>query len=243
MQQDGALAHASGAAGVLQQRNVVGLDVGFLERTACALRHCVIEPHGAGQVEGGHHLFDVAHHVVDQRAFEHAQLVSHGAQHHMLDGRVDQALLQRGGKVLDDHDGLGTRILELVLQLARCVQRVHIHHHKAGSQDGRHRDGVLRHVGHHDGHAVALDQAQALQVGREGVAQRIGLGIRDVLAHEAVGNTVGVLGECLVHEGDEGWVFGQVNISRNALRIGGQPGAVGHFHCLLIRFIVITKAR
>ncbi|MCY1374626.1 hypothetical protein D9M69_619780 [compost metagenome] len=87
----------------------------------------------------------------------------------MLDRRVRDALLQRAGEVLDDDDRLGARILELVLQLARRVQRVHVDHHEAGTQDAGHRHRVLRHVGHHDGHTVALDQAQALQVGREGL--------------------------------------------------------------------------
>jgi hypothetical protein len=109
------------------------------------------------------------------------------AQHHVLDRRGGDALLQRVGEVLDDDDGLGAGVLQLVLQLARRVQRVDVHHHEAGAQDGGHGHRVLRHVGHHDGDAVALGQAQALQVGGEGAAQRIGLAVGDVLAHEAVG--------------------------------------------------------
>ncbi len=69
------------------------------------------------------------------------------------------------------------RILELVLELARRVQRVDVDHHVAGAQDGGHHHRILRHVGHHDGHAVALDQAQALQVGRKGAAQAVGFAV------------------------------------------------------------------
>ncbi|MNV71267.1 hypothetical protein D3C71_1642760 [compost metagenome] len=108
MQQHCALAHTRGATGILQQRNVVRLDVGPLERAACALCHRLIEAHGTRQVVGRHHLLDIAHHVVDQRALEHAQLVAHCAKHHMFDRRVADAVLQGGRKILDDDDGLGT---------------------------------------------------------------------------------------------------------------------------------------
>ena len=176
------------------------LIVGLLERGLGALGDGCVEAHGAGQVVGRHHLLDVAHHVVDQRALEQAQLVAHGAQHHVLDRRVRDALLQRGGEVLDDDDGLGAGVLELVLQLARRVQRVDVDHHQAGAQDAGHGHRVLRHVGHHDGDAVALGQAQALQIGGEGAAQAVGLGVGDVLAHEAVGRAAGVLLEALFHQ-------------------------------------------
>ena len=134
----------------------------------------------------------------------------------MLDRRVRDALLQRGGKVLDDDNGLGTRVLELVFQFARRVQRVDVDHHKPGAQDGRHGDRVLRHIGHHDGHTVALDQAQALQVGGKSKAQGVRLRIADVLAHEAVGHTVGVLVEGLFHQRHKGRVLSRLDVSTHA---------------------------
>jgi hypothetical protein len=146
----------------------------------------------------------------------------------MLDGRVGNAALQRGGKVLDDDDGLGAGVLELVLQLARRVQRVDVDHHKACAQHSGHHHGVLGHVGHHDGHAVALDQAQALQVGGKRTAERIGLRKADVLAHEAVGHAVCVLAEGLIHQRDQRGVLRGVNVCGNALGVSSQPGAVGH---------------
>jgi len=145
---------------------------------------------------------------------------------------VGDALLQRVGEVLDDDDGLGAGVLELVLQLARRVQRVDVDHHQAGAQDGGHGHRVLRHVGHHDGDAVALGQAQALQVGGEGVAQGIGLAIADFLAHEAVGRAVRVLAEALFHQLDERGVLRRVDVGRHAGRIGTEPGTV-HHACLL----------
>ena len=119
MQQHGALGHARGAAGVLQQGDVVGLDVGRLSVPRVPWATASLKRTAPRQVERGHHLLDVAHDEVDQRALEQAQQVAHGGQHHMLDRRVGDALLQRGGEVLDDDDGLGAGVLELVLQFAR----------------------------------------------------------------------------------------------------------------------------
>jgi hypothetical protein len=97
------------------------------------------------------------------------------------------------GEVLQDDDGLGAGVLELVLQLARGVQRVDVDQHQAGAQDGRHHHRVLRHIGHHHRDAVAPGQPQALQVGTKRLAQAVGLRIGEVLAHEAVGDARAVL--------------------------------------------------
>ena len=57
-----------------------------------------------------------------------------------------------------------------------------------------------QHGGQGPGHAVALHQTQALQISRQCNAQRVGLAKGDVLAHETVGNPVGVLLERLLHQ-------------------------------------------
>ena len=117
VQQHRPLGNAGGAAGVLQQGNVVGVNVGGLKTAALALGDGVVEAHGTGQVVLWHHFFDVAHHHVHQGALEHAQLVTHGAQHNVFDLRVRQAGLQGAGKVLNDDDGFSACVFELVLQL------------------------------------------------------------------------------------------------------------------------------
>ena len=115
MQQYRALGHAGGAAGVLQHRYVIGMQVGFGKGRLAALGHCGVKAHGLRQLIGGHELFARSHHVVDQRALEQAQLVAHGAHHNMLDRRCSQALLQGAGKVFQDEDGFGAGVLELML--------------------------------------------------------------------------------------------------------------------------------
>ena len=51
--------------------------------------------HGARQVVGGHHLLDVAHHVVDDQALGEAQHVAHGGHHDVLGGHLRQHLLSK----------------------------------------------------------------------------------------------------------------------------------------------------
>ncbi len=226
VQQHGALGNPRGPAGVLQHGHIVGFDVRAFQRGARAACHGVVETHGTRQVEGRHHLLDIAHHIVDQGTLEQAQLVAHGAQHHMLDRRGRNALLQRVGKVFDDDDGLGAGVLELVLQFARGIQRIDIDHDKTRTQDGGDRHRVLRHIGHHDRHAVALGQPQALQVGAKSNGQAVGLAERDVLAHEAVGHLVAVFLEALFHQAHQRGVLRGVYVRRDARRIGFEPRTV-----------------
>ncbi len=225
MQQHRTLADACGAAGVLKHRDVVGPHPDRLERGAPALRHRVVEAHGAGQLERRHHLLDVAHDDVDERALEQAQHVAHRGEDHLLRRHVLEHVLQRGGEVLDDDDGLGARILQLVLELARRVQRVDVDDDQAGAQQARDDDRILRHVGHHDRDAIALRQAQRLRVGREGTRHLVDQPEAEVLAHELVGRQVGVLREAVVQQFDQRGVFVRLQMRCHPFGVVLQPGA------------------
>ena len=76
-------------------------------------------------------------------------------------------LLHGGGEILQHDDRLGAGILELMLELARGVERIDVDHRIAGAQHGRDRDRILQHVRHHQRDARALLQALALQLGAE----------------------------------------------------------------------------
>ena len=66
--------------------------------------------------------------------------------------------LQRVAKFSMMTMALAPGVLELVLQLARVYSGFTLTTTKPGAQDGRDGDRVLRHVGHHDGDAVAAGQ-------------------------------------------------------------------------------------
>jgi len=66
----------------------------------------LVEFDGTGQLKVWHQTFHIANHKVHQGPFGHAEHVTHGTPHHGLDLSFCEALLQRGCKVFDDHDGL-----------------------------------------------------------------------------------------------------------------------------------------
>ncbi len=78
-----------------------------------------------------------------------------------------------------------------------------------------------------------LGQAQALQVGGELAAEMVGLGVADVLPHEAVGRAVGVVVKASLHQLHQRGVLAWINVGGHALRVGGKPWTVGHCHVSL----------
>ena len=177
MQQHRALGDAGGAAGILQESDIVGPDGDRRERQRAALLERCLEADGAGQRIGGHHLFDMADDAVDGGAFHSAQHVAHAGDHDVFNAGARQRRLQHRGEILQHENGFGAGIVELEFQLARLVQRVDVHHRHAGAQDGGDRHRILQHVRHHDGDARAALQPAALQPGGKRARGGIELGI------------------------------------------------------------------
>ena len=199
VQQRRALRHAGGAAGVLQEGDVVAGQRGLGQRRVAALRQRGVEGNGARQRERRHHLLHLAHDEVDDHALE-AEQVAHRAEDDVLDLGLADHLLQRGGEILDDDDRFGAGVVQLVLELARGVERVDVHHGVAGAQDRGGGDRVLQDVRQHDGDARALLQALALQVGAERRAHLVELAIGDRLVHADERLAVGELLEALLEQ-------------------------------------------
>ena len=68
---------------------------------------------------------------------------------------------ERVREIFQDDDGFGARVVQLVLQLARGIQRIDVDDGIAGAQHGGDRDRILQHVRHHDRHARAFLHAAA----------------------------------------------------------------------------------
>jgi hypothetical protein len=196
----GALGQAGGAAGVLQEGNGIVVHRGRLQRPVVAVFQCSAErddgslPLGAleRQLECGHHFAQVAHSKRDPAAVPETQHIAQAGHHHMLHAGVVNHFFQRVGKVLQNDYGLGARVFELVAQLARRIQRVHVHAGVAGSQNAGHGHQELRHVGQHDGHAGARGQPQPLQVGAQRGAHAVELAVGHPGVHAHRDRRVGV---------------------------------------------------
>jgi hypothetical protein len=72
-------------------------------------------------------------------------------------------LLRDVREVLDDDEDLGARIRQLVLELARRVERIDVHHRAPGAQDAEQAHRVLEDVGHHQRDARAFDATVRLE--------------------------------------------------------------------------------
>ncbi len=200
----GALGAAGGAAGVDQGRDLVGIDLyGRRSGACCRPIQDVLEPVGVGVggdvdlvalffllgqgeeelEQAGEILFDVGH----DHAFQA------GVAPDALDAVVELAHYYKG---------LRARILEQVLDLAVDVERVAAYDDAADAPGGIGGDDKLGAVGQHDGHPVALADAQVLQSGGEAVHGIVQLLVGQIGVHQARtdhgakdgGGLVGVLG-------------------------------------------------
>ncbi len=79
-----------------------------------------------------------------------------------------------------------------MFEFARRVERIDVHRDKAGAQDAVDGDGVLQHVRHHDGDAVALLEAEALKPCRDLARLVFKLAVGQRLAHAGEGGAIGI---------------------------------------------------
>jgi hypothetical protein len=139
-------------------------------------------------------------------------------------------------EVLDDDDGLGAAVLELVLELARRVQRVDVDRHVAGTQHRGDRHRVLEDVGHHDGDAVARLDATRLQPGAELARSNVEFAVGDRLAHADEGGARGILLHRFLEHRRHGLILRGVDLRWYAGGIVLDPGL---FHCGLLRLVIV----
>ena len=223
MQQHGALGNAGGAAGILQEGDVVGPDRRRGERQGAARAQHIVEREGLRQAIGRHHFLDVAHDAVDHRAFHEAEHVAHAGDDDVLDLRVRQRLLQHGGEILQHHDRLGAGVVELEFQFARLVERVDVHHHAAGAQRAGDRHRILQHVRHHQRDARAGFHAAALQPGGEGARGLVEPAIGQRRAHADAGRAAGIKPEAFLEHRHQRGVARGVDLGGNARWIVRKP--------------------
>ena len=171
----------------------------------------------------GHHLLQPAHREIDDRALGEPEHFAERRHDDVLDRRARDHLLQRRGEILEDHDRFGAGVLELVLELARRVQRIDVHDDVAGTQHAGQRDRVLHDVRHHDRDARALGQALRLQPGPEGRGVTVDFTEGEEPVHVRVRVARRVLAETVLDQVDERGVLREVDVVRDAGRIMLEP--------------------
>ncbi len=226
-----ALGVTGGAAGVLQEGQVVEVHVHREMGQRPSLLERLIEAYRTAQVEPRHLFLHAAQDEVHRRALEGAEQVADGRHHHALDAAAGHGFFQGVGEVLEDHHRLGAAVLEQMLEFMGGVQRVDVDHHRTGQDRPQQADRVLQAVGHHQRHAVAGLHTLALQPGGKRNALHVPVGIGHFGADADVGHPFAeffqVLQEHLAQRRvvlDTG-----IDVRRDARQVGVQPDAFGVF--------------
>ena len=223
MRQGRPFRHTGGPARVLQECDVPLRDGDGLELAARAGIERLGELDVPRQRIPGHQLLQAAHREIDDRALREPEHFAERRNDDLLDRRARNHLLQRGSEILEDHDRFGAGVLELVLQLARRVQRIDVDDDVAGAQHARQCDRVLHHVRHHDRDARAPGEALRLQPGREGRGVTVDFTEGEEPVHVRVRVARRVLAETVVDQVDERGVLREVDVVRDAGRIVLEP--------------------
>ena len=86
---------------------------------------------------------------VDDGALSTAKQVAHARNHGNFDLGATDDFFEGGGKIFKNDDSFCARVIELMLELARRVERINIDDDVTCSQHCRNRDRVLQDVRHH----------------------------------------------------------------------------------------------
>ena len=186
--------------------------------------HCV-EADRARDLPSGYHFFHVAHDEIHDRPLC-AEQVTERRDHHVLHGSPRDHLLEHVREVLQNHDRLGTGVLQLVLELARGVQRIDVDHDIAGTQDPEDAHGVLQTVRHHHRDPRAPSEPLSLKPSAEGTRQALELSEADRPAHVGVGRAVAVLSGIALEQLSDRAVLAVLDLGRNARRVMLEPDSV-----------------
>ena len=218
---------AGGAASVLQHCHLVGFGVVAGKRQGAPDFQQFFEGDDARQVVFRHQFGDVAHVEIDDRRPERAHFVAVAGDDDVAQARHLRAHSgDAAGEVFGKHDAAHAAVVQLVLQLARGVERVDVHRDHARQHAAVKADGVLQDVRHHQREAVAgLVTEFVLQESSEGAGTLGDVAIGQGAAEIAEGGAVSVAREHVFQKCAEVFVLAAAEGMRYAFLVTGEPGA------------------
>ena len=226
MREHRALGQTGGPACVLQKGQILATHRGGLIAHRFAGRHRIGKSASTRQIEGRHHLAHIADRKIDDPAANRTEHLADRGQHHMPDGGVADHLLQGVREIFENDDRLSSRILELMLELARCVERIDADRSASSPQHTGCSHRKLQDIRQHDCHPLALSQTLRLQPGGKGLRSLVEFAIGHGLVHAQIGGAGAVLLKALVDQGIERRIERRVDISRHTFGIGTEPKAI-----------------
>ena len=221
----GAFGHAGRAARVLQQCGVFAGQGNGAEGVRRAFFQGRLKRDGVGNAVFGHHFFHFAQDEIYQRTFEEAEHFPDRGDDDVFDLSARQHQFQRVGKIFQNDDGGRAAVFQLMLQLARGVERIGVYRHQPRLQDAEKRNRVLQQVGQHNRHALAARQLQdVLQIGGEVFRQLADFGVSERFAHVLKRGVVREFFHALAEYVGDGLVECLVNFGFYAFFIAVEPG-------------------
>src|SRR5207253_9827541 len=174
------------------------------------------------------HFLHMAQYEVDDEALE-AKKLADRRHDHIAYVRPRHDLLQRMREVFDDDDDFGARVAELMLELARRVERIDVDDGATRTQHAEQAGGILQNVRHHQRDARAFLAAGALQISAKRGGQRVELGERERFTHARERRARRELAAAFLEHLAYRRVFVHVDLRGNPLRIAAKPD---FFHAL-----------
>ena len=212
-----AFRHTGRPAGVLKHGNVILLALYRGEFFTGAGTQNGRQLVGLGQIERRHHLFDMLDHGIHQRALDWRVHIRDFGNNHVLDASVWQHLLGVLGHVRENHQRLGSGIVELMFHFPRGIKRVGIHYNQASSHCAKHNDRVLADVRHLHRDAVARFQVcLVLQPGCKVAALGVEVTVSESCTNSTECGTVGKLFDRLLEYIHHAFVLVQVHLTGHA---------------------------
>ena len=222
-----AFGDAGSAAGVLQHRHVVGFGVVAGKRQLAPDFQQFFEGDDTRQVVFRHQFGDVAHVEIDDGRPERAHFVAVAGNDDVAQARHLRAHAgDAAGEILREDDAAHAAVVQLMLQLARGVERIDVHRDHARQHAAVEADGVLQDVWHHQREAVAGLVAEfVLQEGGKGAGALSDVAVGESAAEVAESGAVGVAREHVFQKRAEVFVFAAREGMRYAFLVTGKPRA------------------
>ncbi len=229
MQQRRALRDTGRAACVLQHRDIVSGDSHRREAHLGAAGDGVAQAH-----------VRVPHGLIRNRIASNKQRralhFTNRRHHHMPHCSTRLHGLQRGGKRVEYDNCLGAAIVQLMLELTRCVQRIHVHHDIARAQNRCHRDWILQQVRQHHGDPRALRETLRLKPRGKMARLFVQFCIGHLAPHADKGTCRRMLAEAALEQIRNGAKLRRIDLRRDAWRIRLQPDLFHLLNPSLCRF-------
>ena len=227
VRQHRALGHTGGAAGVLQERDVLLADLDGAEALRAAARQRRFQAQVPGQAVGRHQLLHPPDHEVDDVALRERQQVADPGHGDMFHRRLGNDLLERGGEALEDDDGLRPGIDQLVLQLARRVQGIHVDHRHARTQHAEQRHRVLQEIRQHDRHPGPAREAEILAEPRGELRRHpVKLAIAETVVHARERRAIREARRTRLENAHQRGAIVEVDFRRGSRQVALNPGLV-----------------